>query len=135
MGGHDIRVYSIHGETRLKEARKIEQMRTVLDDLASHSKDMPVVLLGDLNTWEPAVVDKTFKLFHAESFQTPFAREATFAVRALFIPIKLKLDWIWLRNLESTSHGIDRAISISDHWPLWVVLRKPAPSARAGAQK
>lgn len=133
MRRHDIRVYSIHGETRLEEARKIEQMKTVIEDLAGYSKDMPAVVLGDLNTWEPAVIDKTFKLFTSERFQTPFARESTFLVRALFIAIKLKLDWIWLRNLESTGHGIDREIKLSDHWPLWVVLRRPAPLPPAKA--
>lgn len=123
------RVYSVHGETRLEEARKIEQMKAVIDDLAGYSKEMPAIILGDLNTWEPAVIEKTFKLFAAERFQTPFSRESTFRVRALFIPIKLKLDWIWLRNLESSSHGIDRAIKLSDHFPLWVVLRKPKSGA------
>ncbi|HWN08191.1 MAG TPA: endonuclease/exonuclease/phosphatase family protein [Pyrinomonadaceae bacterium] len=120
-----IRVYSVHGETRLREDFKIEQMKAVINDLASHGKDMPAIVLGDLNTWEPAVIDKTFKLFSGEGFQTPFARESTFSVRALFIPIKLKLDWIWLRNLQPTGHGIDRDIKLSDHWPLWVVLRRP----------
>jgi len=125
IGRLPIRVYSVHGETRLREDFKIEQMKTVIDDLAQHARDMPAIVLGDLNTWEPAVIDKTFKLFNAEGFQTPFARESTFSVRALFVPIKLKLDWIWLRNLQPSSHGIDRGIKLSDHWPLWVVLRRP----------
>ena len=120
-----IRVYSVHGETRLREDLKIEQMKAVIDDLAHYGKDMPAIVLGDLNTWEPAVIDKTFKFFSAEGFQTPFARESTFSVRALFVPIKLKLDWIWLRKLQPASHGIDRGIKLSDHWPLWVVLRPP----------
>ncbi len=120
-----IRVYSVHGETRLREDRKIEQMKAVIDDLARHGKEMPAIVLGDLNTWEPAVIDKTFKLFNEQGFQTPFARESTFSVRALLIPIKLKLDWIWLRNLQPTGHGIDRDIKLSDHWPLWVVVRRP----------
>ncbi|MBC8032125.1 MAG: endonuclease/exonuclease/phosphatase family protein [Pyrinomonadaceae bacterium] len=125
LGRVSVRVYSVHGETRLKEARKIEQMKAVIDDLAGHSKDMPAIILGDLNTWEPAVIDKTFKLFIGERFQTPFAEESTFFTRVLFMPIELKLDWIWLRSLESTSHGIDRTIKLSDHWPLWIVLRRP----------
>ena len=121
-----VRVYSVHGETRLSEDLKIEQMKAVIEDLAHHSKDMPAIVLGDLNTWEPAVIDKTFKLFTAEGFQTPFARETTFSVRTLFVPIKLKLDWIWLRNLHPSGHGIDRGIMLSDHWPLWVVVRRPS---------
>lgn len=125
MRRHDIRVYSVHGETRLQETLKIEQMKAVIDDLARYRRDMPAIVLGDLNTWEPAMIDKTFKLFRGENFRTPFSEESTFSSRALFIPIELKLDWIWLRHLESTSHGIDQTIKLSDHWPLWVILRIP----------
>jgi endonuclease/exonuclease/phosphatase family metal-dependent hydrolase len=100
-------------------------MKAVINDLARYGKDMPAVVLGDLNTWEPAAVAKTFKLFAAESFQTPFVEQPTFSRRALFIPIDLKLDWIWLRNFEATSNGINRTIKLSDHCPLWVILRSP----------
>jgi endonuclease/exonuclease/phosphatase (EEP) superfamily protein YafD len=39
------------------------------------------------------------------------------------VPIEFRLDWVWLRGLEATSHGIDREIEISDHWPLWTSVR------------
>jgi endonuclease/exonuclease/phosphatase family metal-dependent hydrolase len=100
-------------------------MKAVIKDLARYGKALPAIVLGDLNTWEPAAVTKTFKLFAAEGFQTPFDDEPTFSRRALFIPIDLKLDWIWLRNLEATSNGINRTIKLSDHWPLWAILRRP----------
>lgn len=135
LGQISMRVYSFHGETRLEIERKIDQMKAVIDDLVDYRPDISAIVLGDLNTWEPAAIDKTFKLFRAENFRTPFAEEGTFSDRVLFIPIELKLDWIWLRNLETTSHGIDREITISDHWPLWVVLRRPAPLPGAAATK
>ena len=125
FGPREVRVYSVHSETRIPVNCKLEQMKTVLNDLARYSRDMPAVVLGDLNTWEPEAVSRTFQLFSAETFQTPFGDEPTFFRRALFIPIDLKLDWIWLRNLKPTTHGIDRAIKLSDHWPLWIVLRRP----------
>ena len=124
-GGVNVRVYSVHGETRMKVSRKIDQMKAVIEDLRRHDKDMPAIVLGDLNTWEPAAVDDTVKLFTGEQFQTPFSDESTFFTRVVFLPIKLKLDWIWLRNLKAYSHGIDREIKISDHWPLWIVVQKP----------
>ncbi len=43
----------------------------------------------------------------------------------LSMPIELKLDWIWLRNLEAVGNGIDREVKVSDHWPLWIVIRRP----------
>ena len=120
-----VRVYSVHSETRIPVDCKLEQMKAVLHDLARYGKDMPAVVLGDLNTWEPAAVAKTFKLFAAEGFQTPFDEAPTFFRRALFIPIELKLDWIWLRNLQATRNGVNRAIKLSDHWPLWIIVQKP----------
>ncbi len=125
IGQTDVRVYSVHSETRIPIGCKLEQMKAVLSDLACYRKEMPAIILGDLNTWEREAVSQTFELFGAASFQTPFDDQSTFSRRVLFIPIDLKLDWIWLRSLEPTRHGIRRAIKLSDHWPLWVVLRKP----------
>jgi len=124
----DVRFYSVHSENRIPIPCKLQQLKAVITDLARYPKDMPAIVLGDLNTWEPAAVAQTFKLFGAESFHTPFDDQPTFYRLALFIPIDLKLDWIWLRNLEATSNGIDRRIKLSDHFPLWVDLRSPAGS-------
>ena len=104
--------------------KKIEQTKAVLEDLARYPKHMRAIILGDLNTWEPSAVKKTSQLFVGEKFTTPFANgKSTFLRTVLVVPIKLKLDWIWLRGLEATSHGIDKKIGLSDHWPLWTVVR------------
>ena len=95
--------------TEFRSREKMDQTKAVLTNLAQYSKDMPAIILGDLNTWERDAVDKTSKLFPAENFTTPFDDDqATFSRRILIIPIKFKLDWICLRGLEATSHGIDR---------------------------
>jgi endonuclease/exonuclease/phosphatase family metal-dependent hydrolase len=125
LGRIATRVYSVHSETRIPIDCKLEQMKAVINDLARYDKNMPAIILGDLNTWEPDAVTKTFELFATAGFHTPFDEQPTFFRRALFIPIDLKLDWIWLRNLEATSNGIDRTIKLSDHFPLWITLRTP----------
>ena len=135
LGRVPVRVYSIHSETRIPIDCKLEQMKAVINDLTRYSKDMPAIVLGDLNTWEPAAVAKTFKLFAAEGFHTPFDEQPTFFRRALFISIDLKLDWMWLRNLEPTSNGIDQTINLSDHWPLWVNLRTPGAAVDSTVTK
>lgn len=135
LGQADVRVYSVHSETRLNVGRKLEQMKAVINDLARYDKKMPSIILGDLNTWEPSAISRTFKLFHGEGFQTPFTMEATFLRRVLFVPINLKLDWIWLRNLEATNNGIDRTIKLSDHFPLWTTLRRVEAKGDAAAAK
>lgn len=118
-----LRVYSVHSENRMSLGKKLEQMQAVLKDLAKHPKDLRTVILGDLNTWEPDAVDLTSELFVKESFTTPFPNGQSTFLRRIIIPIKFKLDWIWLRGLEPTRHGIDKKIGLSDHFPLWTVVR------------
>lgn len=130
VGGTPVRIYSVHSENRISVDEKIEQTKAVLEDLAHYPKHMRAIILGDLNTWEPNSVKKTSKLFVSENFTTPFANgKSTFLRTILVIPIRLKLDWIWLRGLEATSHGIDKKVGLSDHWPLWVVIRLKSTGA------
>ncbi len=121
----DLRVYSAHAETRISVHKKLQQMDAVLQDLAQYPRGIPAIVLGDLNTWEPNAGRKVSKLFIDAGLQTPFGSQRTFSRRILFVPIELRLDWVWLRNLEVAGYGIDSKINISDHWPLWVNLKLP----------
>jgi endonuclease/exonuclease/phosphatase family metal-dependent hydrolase len=121
----DLRVYSAHAETRISLDKKLQQMGALLQDLAQYPSSMPAIVLGDLNTWEPNAGGNVSKLFIGAGMQTPFGSQSTFSRRILFVPIELRLDWVWLRNLEVASYGIDNKIGISDHWPLWVNLKLP----------
>jgi endonuclease/exonuclease/phosphatase family metal-dependent hydrolase len=123
FGDHKWRVYSAHTETRIPVDKKLEQFKAVLDDLSHYPKIMPAIVMGDLNTWEMNADDKTTKFFTAAGLKTPFGGEATFRRKVLFVPIELKLDWVWLRGLEASSCGIDRKVEVSDHWPLWTNVR------------
>ena len=126
IDGRAWRVYSAHAETRISMKKKMEQFSAILEDLARYPAETPAIVMGDLSTWEPSADDKTAKLFKDAGLTTPFAGNATFRRRVLFVPLELKLDWIWLRGLEATSFGIDRKIEISDHWPLWTNLKPTA---------
>lgn len=117
------RIYSAHAETRIRFDKKLEQFRAVLDDLSHYPANMPAILMGDLNTWEPNAHGKVTKLFSDAGLKTPFDGKKTFRRRILFVPLELKLDWVWLRGLEAASCGIDREVEISDHWPLWTNVR------------
>ena len=116
-----VRVYTVHAETRLAIAKKTEQWRAVLDSLdARHPKEMRVVVLGDFNTIKDKDVRAARRLFDEAQFNTPFP-DNTSTWKTLFF--KLKLDWLWLRNLDATAHGIAHHVKFSDHWPLWVKVR------------
>ena len=123
IDGQRWRIYSAHAETRISVDKKMQQFNAILEDLASYPASTPAIVMGDFNTWEPSADDKTIKLFTNAGLKTPFAGKSTFRRKVLLVPIELRLDWVWLRGLEATSHGIDRQIEVSDHWPLWTNVR------------
>jgi endonuclease/exonuclease/phosphatase family metal-dependent hydrolase len=131
----EVRVYSLHGETRISVDKRIEQLDAVLQDLKGFPTDMPAIVLGDFNTWQPGADDKTIKLFSGAGFHTPFGGHSTFRARALFIPIEMRLDWVWVRGIDVVTFGIDRKIELSDHWPLWANVRLAATKAAAASQR
>ena len=119
----DFRVYSMHGETRIAMDKKIEQMNTLIEDLKRFPESMPVILVGDLNTWEANAERKTIKLFRDAGLHTPFGSQSTFSTRVLLVPIDFRLDWIWLRGVQVLTYGIDKKIKLSDHFPLWAKVK------------
>jgi endonuclease/exonuclease/phosphatase (EEP) superfamily protein YafD len=124
-------VYSVHGETRLSIGKKVEQQRAVLDDLQKYAKDMPAIVLGDFNSWELPAIEGVRNLFTTAGFITPFPDdESTFQDKFLMFDVKLKLDWIWVRGLAPQSYGIDRGLKVSDHFPLWTIVKFPNASER-----
>ena len=118
------RVYSAHAETRINFDKKLEQFKAVLDDLGQYPANMPAIIMGDFNTWEPNAHGKVTKLFSEAGLKTPFVDgKKTFRRKILLVPLELKLDWVWLRGLEAANCGIDRQIEISDHYPLWTNVK------------
>ncbi|OLE52760.1 MAG: hypothetical protein AUG51_16400 [Acidobacteria bacterium 13_1_20CM_3_53_8] len=121
LGTIELRVYSVHAETRIPIPQKIEQYSAVIDDVKQHPKVERTIIMGDFNTWEGASVGQTTKLFTAAKFSTPFSEQEPTWKRFI---IQLKLDWVWLRGpFQVKSYGIDHTIELSDHWPLWLELK------------
>jgi endonuclease/exonuclease/phosphatase family metal-dependent hydrolase len=116
IGNESVRVYSVHAETRITPEQKIEQLKSVIDDFEK-SQIKNGIVLGDFNTIFPAEVENTTKLFQEKNFSTPFSNKQTTWTQFL---LELKLDWLWLRGLQAKEFGINRQISFSDHFPLWV---------------
>jgi endonuclease/exonuclease/phosphatase family metal-dependent hydrolase len=129
IGKVAVRVYSVHSETRISVSKKMGQLRAVLDDLERFPKTMPVAVMGDFNSWEPAAKKGVRKLFEESSFATPFPDDqTTFRRKLLVVDLKLKLDWIWVRGLSVKSSGIERGLKVSDHFPLWTVVKVESTS-------
>jgi endonuclease/exonuclease/phosphatase family metal-dependent hydrolase len=127
IGDTSMRAYSVHSETRLTMAKKIDQLQAVLDDLARFPKVNAAIVVGDFNSWELPTIAGVRKLFTNAGFVTSMPDdESTFLGKALMFDVKLKLDWIWVRGLTPQSYGIDRNLKVSDHFPLWTVVKLPA---------
>lgn len=130
-----IRIYSVHSETRLPIAKKVQQLQAVLTDLDRFPKGTPAVVLGDFNSWELPAVAGIRKLFTDAGFSTPLPDdESTFYRNALVFDVKLKLDWIWLRDFTPQSYGIDRNLTVSDHFPLWTVVTRKIVTPNQSSQ-
>ncbi|MDT4968626.1 MAG: hypothetical protein QOJ64_3363 [Acidobacteriota bacterium] len=127
IGERSVRVYSVHAELRMSNEERLEQFKAVLDDVqANYAKMERVVVLGDFNTVSGKDVDGTTNLFTAAKFSTPFSNSLT--TWKTFI-LEFKLDWLWLRGLTATEFGIDKKVGLSDHWPLWAVVKLNEQSA------
>ncbi len=120
IGAHDVRVYSVHAETRIKMEKKIEQLGATLDDLRRYPKIKRAVVLGDFNTIKEKDVAGARRLFSEAGFVSPFPDDR--ATWKTFV-FELKLDGVWLRGLDVTESGIVRRVKLSDHWPLWVTIK------------
>ena len=119
-----VRVYSVHAETRLPMWQKINQLQVVLDDLKKFPKTTPAIVLGDFNAWELPTIDAVRKLFTEAGFATPVPDdESTYVKKVLGFEMKLKLDWIWVRGMTPQAYGIDRELKVSDHFPVWTVVK------------
>lgn len=126
VGAESLRVYSIHAETRLEVAKKIDQWRAAIDDLGKYPQVKRAVVVGDFNTIKGKDKHHTRALFTGAGFTTPVPDDRTTFQRMKFL--KLKLDWIWVRGMESTEGGVARkSIGVSDHWPLWAKAKLPTP--------
>lgn len=127
VGETPVRVYSVHAETRLPVAKKVEQWGAVLEDLKRHPQVERAVVLGDFNTIKGKDVKAARKLFTDSGFATPFPDNLSTWRTFVF---KLKLDWLWLRGFEAGEFGIDKQVGLSDHWPLWVEIKLGGISTR-----
>jgi endonuclease/exonuclease/phosphatase family metal-dependent hydrolase len=131
IGKTPVRIYSVHAETRLPMWQKIDQLRVVMDDLAKFPKTTPAIVLGDFNAWELPTIDAVRELFTAEGFTTPVPDdESTYVKKVLGFEMKLKLDWIWVRGMTPHAYGIDRQLTVSDHFPVWTTVTLPDLSPR-----
>ncbi|HEX8474325.1 MAG TPA: endonuclease/exonuclease/phosphatase family protein [Pyrinomonadaceae bacterium] len=130
LGTERVRFYSVHAETRMPVAKKVDQWGAPLKDFAKYPDVKRAVVVGDFNTVKGKENRETRRIFTEAGFTTPIPHGRSTFQRYFFV--RFKLDWVWLRGFETTGHGIYHGISVSDHWPLWVNVKMTPLNAEAG---
>jgi endonuclease/exonuclease/phosphatase family metal-dependent hydrolase len=124
--GGPIRLVNVHLDTRINSKSRVAQLGPALG--AAGPFNGPRAIGGDFNTMDIRWVGSIWplpylqrqsgavrKMMSEHGFSTPFGdTPATF--RALGLP--LKLDWIYLRDLEPLKWGVDR-LDLTDHRGVW----------------
>ena len=124
-----VRLVNVHLDTRINSRNRIAQLTPVLEDVKG--LDGPHIIGGDFNTmnvfwfrtmWplprlqQQAKAVREAMAFHG--FHTPFtATPSTFR----FLGLPLRLDWLYVKNLEPRAWGVDR-VQFSDHRGVWIQM-------------
>jgi endonuclease/exonuclease/phosphatase family metal-dependent hydrolase len=119
-----IRILNTHLDTRINAADRLEQMQPIIDEALRFTG--PRIIGGDLNTNYLYWVGHVFPVIHGQrqgdavrermesnGFTTPFAFTG-----ATSDFLGLRLDWVYLNQLEALNAGI-QPISFSDHHAIW----------------
>ena len=131
--GGGVRIYNLHLDTRISLKQRRQQIAPVLRD-ARQQEAMPVVIGGDFNTnpfrWAGGVVP----LFRSDQaggmdrhmkragYENPLAEAGGTVNRR---GLTMRLDSFYVRGAQVEGAGVDREVSSSDHFPIWVELRWP----------
>lgn len=128
-GGRTLTIVNVHLDTRIGAVDRIRQ----LDPAVSDNPD-EVIVGGDLNTLPWAWVDTAVPLLGTEAivgqdqativddylhdlgFATPIPHDADTHTTVF----DMRLDAICPRGLTPTAWGVDRGVSGSDHYAVWI---------------
>lgn len=131
VGDAVVRVIDLHLDTRLNATERILQMRPAVLDAPA-----PTIVGGDLNTnpfaWAadgalPQVPASTI----ADTDQAPviddYMRHIDYATPTANLGptqhmplLDSRLDAIYVRGMTAVPGAVERSVTLSDHWPLWI---------------
>jgi endonuclease/exonuclease/phosphatase family metal-dependent hydrolase len=125
-----VRIYSVHLDNRINPSKRKKQLAPVFDAAAQF--EGPVVIGGDLNTspfcWGLALIpvpcglqdNATENSAKAAGFTTPLAEAGATAKW-----LSMKLDAIYVRDLQTNSRAVEESVRLSDHLPVWLDVSLP----------
>ncbi len=118
IGEKKLFLYNTHIDPHGSIAERLKQHEAILERAAQNANE-PVMLLGDFNTLTREARKAMRSLLESHGYTTPFA-DGTATWRAGLI--RLHTDWIFVRGVSITGHGVARSLGVSDHWPVWIEI-------------
>lgn len=130
VGERRLPIVNVHLETRINITDRILQIRPTILDLPETA-----IVAGDVNTnpylWEEGEVPLVPTAQIVDTDQAPilddYMRAVGFATPAANVGpthrvhgVESRLDAIFTRGLATTDARVERTLTASDHWPVWV---------------
>lgn len=133
IGAQDVRLVSTHLDTSLNITDRVLQLRPAVIDL-------PEVALvgGDYNTnpyaWQEGEVPLVGASQIVDTDQAPALDDymssigftnptASLGNTEVRYGIESRLDAVFVRGMAFGDRGVERDVTLSDHWPVWVDVR------------
>lgn len=136
IGATALRVVDMHLDTRLNAGDRILQLRPAVLDAPA-----PAVVGGDLNTnpyvWTGGAVPDVPGATVVDTDQAPvidaYMRGVGYATPTAALGpteqflglVAARLDSLYARGVVATPGAVERAITLSDHWPVWIDVALP----------
>ncbi|MCC7000267.1 MAG: endonuclease/exonuclease/phosphatase family protein [Deltaproteobacteria bacterium] len=134
VGAVRLHLVDVHLDTRLNATDRILQLRPAVLDTP-----WPTVVAGDLNTnpylWADSFIPQLAVGSVADSDQAPvlddYMRHIDFTTPTARLGatwsgvVDARLDAIFTRGVTAVPGAVERGVTMSDHWPVWVDIVLP----------
>jgi endonuclease/exonuclease/phosphatase family metal-dependent hydrolase len=125
-----VRIVNVHLDTRINSKDRVAQLRPAIDELGTF--EGPRIAGGDFNTmnvrwlrtmWPLPFLQQQSKavgaLLSSVGFHTPF----TDAPPTFRFIVPQKLDWLYLKDLDTLESGVDH-VPLTDHRGVWARVKR-----------
>ncbi len=119
IGNDQIKVYNIHTETPLlSRSKRLDQVKTLIEYILDQNPLDYIIVGGDFNTAGRQEIESVTQLFNEIGLKR--ATKKAGATSKFFLTV----DHIYIKGLHVIDTGKGKKSRVSDHFPVWVLLKK-----------
>lgn len=121
--GKDFHVYNIHLETMtMKREKRGGQLEFVANHSRTISKDEPVIIAGDFNSFFPKDRILFADLMDKDGY-TWHTKELKYTAKALLGLLRPQIDQCFGRGFTVNELGVSTQVEASDHFPVFLDIK------------